>query len=43
MGMDEFMKFIEEFGGTLSTERLKEAVKENNPEFYLEFLINQDK
>ena len=43
MGMAEFMKFIEDFGGTLSTERLKEAVKENNPEFYLEFLINQDK
>ena len=43
MGIDEFMKFIEDFGETLSTERLKEAVKENNPEFYLEFLIDQDK
>lgn len=43
MGMDEFMEFIEDFGGTLSTERLKKAAKENSPEFYLEFLINQDK
>lgn len=43
MGMDEFMEFIEDFGGTLSTERLKKVVKENSPEFYLEFLINQDK